>query len=144
MTCLEVFPCRVTAELLTEGPLRRKLTKQTIMKGGRYDTFANNGAAVFSLTVDVYPPWDLQWHGEWRDALTAGRGSGLRETDELWTLLDIPGTSSQSYPHDNNTNTRDCYCIAPSWGSHWSRRTLGVLVDLMPVAKARHVCTLLH
>lgn len=60
MTCLEVFPCRFVAELLTKTPLRQKLTKQTIMKGGRYDTFVNNGAAVFSLTVDVYSPWDLQ------------------------------------------------------------------------------------
>lgn len=60
MTCLEVFPCRFVAELLTKAPLRPKLTKQTIMKGGRYDTFVNNGAAVLSLTVDVYSPWDLQ------------------------------------------------------------------------------------
>lgn len=106
MTCLEVFLSRFMAELLTKAPLRPKLMKQTIMKGGRYDTFVNNGAAVLSLTVDVYSPWDLQWHGEWRDSLTAGWRSGLSKTDELWTLIDIPGSSSQWYLHDNNINTQ--------------------------------------
>lgn len=124
-----------------------ELTKNTIIKGGRYDTSLNNlnRAAVFSLTITVYSPRDLQWHREGRKALTSDWGLGLRETDKLWSLIDIPGTGSQRHPHANNINTQDCYCIGASWGSHESHWwTAGLPIDLMPVAKAMRVYAPLH
>lgn len=146
LSCSEAFPKRHGWVTGQRSPWT-KLTKQTIIEGGRYDTSLNNlnRTAVFSLTLAVYSPRDVQRHREGEDALTLGWRLGLRETDELWSLIDIPGTGSQRHPHANNINTQDCYCISPSWDSHeihwW---TVGLPIDLMPVAKARHVCAPLH